>query len=54
MSELESIKEILYSKYIDPNNVKPYTGLHINTSGKRERKNKILEKFFLFFCLKVI
>ncbi len=41
MADLESIKAILHSKYIDSSNVKPYTGLHINTSGKREeKKNK--------------
>jgi hypothetical protein len=38
MADLESIKAILHSKYIDSSNVKPYTGLHINTSGKREKK----------------
>jgi len=34
MADLESIRAILHSKYIDSSNVKPYTGLHINTGGK--------------------
>ena len=36
MTDLESVRTILHSKYIDPSNVKPYTGLHINTTGKEK------------------
>ena len=40
MADLESIRAVLHSKYIDPSNVKPYTGLHINTTG--EKKNSLI------------
>jgi hypothetical protein len=42
MSDLESVRAILYSKYIDPNNVKPYTGLHINIGGKKNKQEFIV------------
>ncbi len=38
MADLESIRAILHSKYIDSSNVKPYTGLHINTGGKEKTR----------------
>jgi hypothetical protein len=38
MADLDSIKAILYSKNIDSSNVKPYTGLHINSSGEKITK----------------
>jgi hypothetical protein len=37
MSELDSVRSILYSKSIDSANVKPYTGLHFNTSGNNKQ-----------------
>lgn len=40
MSDFESVRAILHSKYIDPSNVKPYTGLHINTNGTIEKREK--------------
>ncbi|CAF2664519.1 unnamed protein product [Rotaria sp. Silwood2] len=33
MADLDSIRSVLYSKSIDSSNVKPYTGLHFNTTG---------------------
>ena len=41
MTDLESIRAILHSKYIDPSNVKPYTGLRVNSGGKYKKvKNR--------------
>lgn len=34
MAELDSIRSILYSKSIDSTSLKPYTGLHFNTTGR--------------------
>ena len=45
MADLDSIRAILHSKYIDSSNVKPYTGLHMNTGGKDKNKNFCLFSF---------
>lgn len=40
MDELDTIRAVLYSKSIDSSNVKPYTGLHLNTTGNERRLNR--------------
>jgi hypothetical protein len=45
MADLDSIRAILHSKYLDGSNVKPYTGLHVNMSGKKKTNNLCLFSF---------
>lgn len=45
MSDLNVIRSILYSKNINSNNVKPYTGLHFNTSGIIMKYNCLFVRF---------
>ncbi|CAF0911337.1 unnamed protein product [Adineta ricciae] len=33
MSDLDTLRSLLYSRSIDSNNVKPYTGFHYNAAG---------------------
>ncbi|CAF1263087.1 unnamed protein product [Rotaria magnacalcarata] len=33
MANVDSIRAVLFSKNLDPSQVKPYTGLHINATG---------------------
>jgi hypothetical protein len=48
MADLDSVRAILYSKNIDAANVKPYTGLHINATGKNSSSMTLIETIIYF------
>ncbi|UJR09996.1 hypothetical protein I4U23_014220 [Adineta vaga] len=45
MSDLETLRSLLYSRSIDSNNVRPYTGYHYNTTGDLILSTPSLESY---------